>query len=263
LEKNILTYEDATPLLYLKSQIEGKKANLSVRHVFIDEAQDYSPFQFAYLKELFPHSKMTLLGDMNQAIFLHSKEMVNIFQVDSETEKETIVLTRSYRSTKQIVEFTRGLTIAGERIEPFNRNGKKPTLTRVNNEMEWKQKVQKKILELREYGYQTIAIIGKTASETKLAFQTLSDQVDGYLMEKGSIHYEKGIVFIPAYLAKGIEFDAVIMYNASQHNFGREMERELFYTACTRAMHELHLFSLGEESMFIARQPKETYEVLK
>ncbi|MCQ6276123.1 UvrD-helicase domain-containing protein [Bacillus sp. V3B] len=263
LEKNILPYEDATPLLYLKDRIEGKKANLSLRYVFIDEAQDYSPFQFAYLKELFPYSKMTLLGDMNQAIFLHSKEMVSIFEVDSEKEKETIVLTRSYRSTKQIVEFTRGLTIAGERIEPFNRDGKKPTLTRVNNAVEWKKKVQKRIRELREFGYQTIAIIGKTASETKFAFEMLSDEIDGFLMEKGSIHYEKGIVFIPAYLAKGIEFDAVIMYNASQQNFGRELERELFYTACTRAMHELHLFSLGEESMFISRQPKETYEVLK
>lgn len=262
LNKKVLTYEDATPFLYLKRRMEGSKVNLSIRHVFIDEAQDYSPFQFAFLKELFPYSKMTLLGDMNQAIFLHSKEMKNIFQLESKEEKETIILTRSYRSTKQIVEFTRGLVEDGEKIEPFNREGNKPTLTIVDNGKDLNQQVLQRIRELKEFGYQTIAIIAKTASETKKAFEALRSDVGGYLMEKASIQYEKGIVFIPAYLAKGIEFDAVIMYNASQENFGRELERELFYTACTRAMHELHLFSLGEESMFIKRQNSETYQLL-
>ncbi len=263
LQKNVLTYEDATPFLYLKERIEGRKVNLSIRHVFIDEAQDYSPFQFAYLKELFPYSRMTLLGDMNQAIFLHSKDMVNIFQVDPDSEKETITLTKSYRSTKQIVEFTRGLVIDGEKIEPFNREGRKPTLTIVSEEQELQKKVLACIQALRASGYQTIAVIGKNANETKRAYQVLSGEIDGHLMEKGSIHYEKGLVFIPAYLAKGIEFDAVIMYDASQQKFGREMERELFYTSCTRAMHELHLFSLGKESMFISRQPEAAYDVVE
>lgn len=262
LQKNILTYEDSTPFLYLKERIEGKKADLSLRHVFIDEAQDYSLFQFAYMKETFPFSKMTLLGDTNQAIFLHSKEMSNIFELKANDEKETIILNKSYRSTKQIVEFTRGLVHNGEEIIPFNRDGCKPTLTRVNNEEKLIEAILSQIQELKEKEYQTIAIIGKTASETEKAYKALSKETDGYLMEKGSVQYEKGIVYIPAYLAKGIEFDAVIMYNTSQENFGREMERELFYTACTRAMHELRLFSVGEESVFIKRQPEDTYEIL-
>jgi DNA helicase-2/ATP-dependent DNA helicase PcrA len=231
--------------------------------VFIDEAQDYSEFQFAYIKELFPYSKMTMLGDMNQAIFLHSKEMKSIFQEDEQGDKETIVLTKSYRSTKQIVEFTRGLVHNGDEIEPFNRNGQKPTVTIVDHVKDLNEKVLNRVNELKQQSFQTIAVIGKTASETKKAFEALSSHVDGLLMEKGTLHYEKGLVFIPAYLAKGIEFDAVIIYNASKQNFGREMERELFYTACTRAMHELHLFSHGEESQFITMQPKETYEVLE
>jgi DNA helicase II / ATP-dependent DNA helicase PcrA len=263
LTENKITYEDATPFLYLKDQLEGRKTSSSIRHVFIDEAQDYSPFQFAYIRMLFPYSKMTLLGDRNQAIFLHSKMAENIFQLDHSEEQERIVLTKSYRSTKQIVEFTKGLTFGGNDIEPFNRDGNKPMLTIVEDEIKLQQKVLNRILQLREAGHQTIAIIGKTASETERAYRALSISVDSYLMEKGSITYEKGIVFIPAYLAKGIEFDAVIMYNASQQNFGREMERELFYTACTRAMHELHLMSLGKESMFISRQPKETYDIVE
>lgn len=262
LQKNVLTYEDSTPFLYLKDKIEGKKVDLSVRHVFIDEAQDYSLFQIAYLKETFPSSKMTLLGDINQAIFLHSKEMTNIFEINDDIEKETIVLNKSYRSTKQIVEFTRGLVKNGEMIIPFNRNGQKPTLTKVQDEKNLQIAIHSRIKELKEKGYKTIAIIGKTASETVEAYQALAKDFDGSLMEKGSTKYEQGIVYIPAYLAKGIEFDAVIIYNSSQQNFGREMERELFYTTCTRAMHELHLFSIGEESIFIKRQPEDTFEVL-
>ncbi|WP_428908489.1 RNA polymerase recycling motor HelD [Niallia sp. Krafla_26] len=262
LQKNILTYEDATPFLYLKDKIEGKKVDLSLRHVFIDEAQDYSLFQYAYIKETFPSSKMTLLGDMNQAIFLHSKEMSDIFDIKSDIEKETIVLNKSYRSTKQIVEFTRGLVKNGEDIIPFNRNGRKPIVTKVNDEQQLNLEIYNLVNELKEKGYKTIAIIGKTANETEKAYKALFKYLEGSLMEKGSVQYEQGIVYIPAYLAKGIEFDAVVMYNTSQQNFGREMERELFYTACTRAMHELHLFSIGEESIFITSQPKETYEVI-
>ncbi|WP_338469338.1 RNA polymerase recycling motor HelD [Niallia sp. XMNu-256] len=261
LKKGILTYEDATPFLYLKERIEGKKADLSLRHVFIDEAQDYSPFQYAYLKETFPSSKMTLLGDMNQSIFLHSQEVTNLFQNNAESDIETIVLNKSYRSTRQIVEFTRGLTKNGEEIIPFNRNGRKPTLTKVSHERELITKIQERVEELKEKGHQTIAIIGKTASESTQAYEALSKKVGGHLIEKGTIQYEKGLLFIPAYLAKGIEFDAVIMYNTSQQNFGREMERELFYTACTRAMHELHMYSIGEESVFILKQPEDTYDI--
>ncbi len=74
-----LSYEDVTPYLYIKDQIEGRKANPVIRYLFIDEAQDYSPFQLAFLKELFPHARMTLLGDLNQAIYAHAYERTEPF----------------------------------------------------------------------------------------------------------------------------------------------------------------------------------------
>lgn len=251
LEEGILTYEDATPFVYLKEKIEGSKSRLSIKHVFIDEAQDYSPFQFAYIRELFPVSKMTLLGDINQGIYAHTDDTSSILLGEDAKDKETIILTKSYRSTRPIVEFTKGLLPNGEMIEPFNRDGEKPTLTIYKKKESHEQGLQNLLDQLVEAGHETIAVICKTAKESATVYASLKNSRDVHLVEKGTISFEKGITVIPAYLAKGIEFDAVIIHDGSQHTYFRENERRLFYTACTRAMHELHILSLGEPSMLL------------
>lgn len=251
-----LSYEDATPFMYLQDLLEGRRTNSGIRHVFIDEAQDYSLFQFAYIKQMFPYSKLTLLGDMNQAIYTHSDGQKSILSDTSFTneETETIQLRKSYRSTRPIVELTKRMLPDGEMIEAFNREGKLPTAKKVKNRSELKQHLLAKIEEYKQRGHQTIAVICKTAKESKEAFDEMKGQVDVRLIEKGTITFEQGVLFIPSYLAKGIEFDAVIIYDASNQQYYRESERKLFYTACTRAMHELHLFSIGEFSPFFSKQ---------
>jgi DNA helicase-2/ATP-dependent DNA helicase PcrA len=255
-----LSYEDVTPYLYIKDQIEGRKANPVIRYLFIDEAQDYSPFQLAFLKELFPHARMTLLGDLNQAIYAHALNAPTILSSElyEEKEAETLTLTRSYRSTRQIVEFSRDMVANGHLIEPFNRDGAKPTVTAADNVQDLHEAIIHKINELKQQNYKTIAVIAKTAEESLQAFQALPEAMSARLLTKETSSFEKGMLVLPAYLAKGIEFDAVIIYNASSECYQDEYERNLFYTACTRAMHELHLFSLGEISPLISN--KETYE---
>lgn len=252
-----MPYEDATPYLYLKDKIEGKKSNTSIRHVFIDEAQDYSAFQFAYIRELFPYSKMTLLGDINQAIYLQQDGNSTIYQTVEEYEKETLLLMKSYRSTKQIVEFTRGIIPGGENIEVFNRSGDQPVVVKTGSREVRNLQLQKEIETLGNKGHKTIAVICKTAKESQEAFAILKENVNARLIEKGTVSYEGGIVVIPSYLAKGIEFDAVIIFNASEYR--KERERKLFYTACTRAMHSLMLLSLGEDCPFIEELEESTY----
>lgn len=257
-----LSYEDATPYLYLKERIEGFHTNTSVRHVFIDEAQDYSPFQFAFLKKLFPYAKMTVLGDLNQAIYAHVRADASLDQFSAffgADETETIILTRSYRSTRPIVELTRRLIDGGEAIEPFNRDGQKPTLTTTATPKEHATKIRERILELQKSGHRTIAVIGKTAQESQAAYDLLAGELPIRLIEKETVSFEPGTLVIPAYLAKGVEFDAVIIYDASAAQYSREEERKLFYTACTRAMHELHLYSLGGISPFLEALPSEFY----
>jgi DNA helicase-2/ATP-dependent DNA helicase PcrA len=257
-EKTIL-YEDATPFVYLQDLIIGKRRNNSIRHVFIDEAQDYSPFQFSFMKELFPYSKMTLLGDINQAIYFHATDSETPLdeRVEEAESVETYVLNRTYRSTKPIVEFTSCLIKDGENIIPFKREGNKPLVKVAATKEELHRMITEQINHYRENGHKTIAVICKTAKESKEAFNGLSEFLPLRLIEKGTVSFEPGVVVIPSYLAKGIEFDAVVIYDSSQYS--EESERKLFYTACTRAMHELVVASLGQKSPFLSEVPPEKY----
>lgn len=254
LDEDKLFYEDATPFLLLKELIQGFQTNTSIKHVLVDEAQDYSPFQFEFLKRLFPSAKMTVLGDFNQAIFAHASEMVDFHTLTGlygPDETDAINLTRSYRSTRPIVEFTRGLVPGGEQITPFERDGEKPVLTQLSDHAELHRCIASKVTDLQNQQYNTIAIICKSAAESTTAYEALSNVKDIKLVKSSSLEYEQGVVVIPAYLAKGIEFDAVIIYDASVQVYGDESLRRLFYTACTRAMHHLQLYSVGEPSPFL------------
>ncbi|HEY1215657.1 MAG TPA: RNA polymerase recycling motor HelD [Bryobacteraceae bacterium] len=260
-----LPYEDATPFLYLMEAVQGFHTNGAVRHVIIDEAQDYSPFQLEYLKRLFPRSRMTALGDLNQAIYSHASaysEIDPIAALYGPDQTEVVRLTRSYRSTREIVEFTRGIVPGGDAIEPFTRSGAKPRVTMASDRGSLHSLLAAEVARLLGDGYASVAIIGKTASECALAYEALHPQLAAplLLITKHSPAFEQGVLVIPSYLAKGVEFDAVLIYDGSRHQYGRESERKLFYTACTRAMHWLHIFSLGEPSEFVLSQPSESYE---
>lgn len=262
LENRYIAYEDATPFLYLQDLIEGRKSNTSIRHVFIDEAQDYTPFQFAYIKMLFPYSKMTLLGDINQAIYSGPTGAPTILAESAlEFEKmELYRLTKTYRSTKQIVEFTRQLIEGGDMIEPFNRMGPKPEIVKSRENSDHLHKTNELIAELQKSGHKNIAVICKTAKESKAAFEGVKKAHDARLIEKGTLTFENGVNVVPAYLAKGIEFDAVIIYDSSSYT--RTEERKLLYTACTRAMHELYVLSKGKLSPLLEDVDEQLYKLV-
>ncbi|MFI8709504.1 RNA polymerase recycling motor HelD [Bacillus sp. NPDC077411] len=249
-----MAYEDATPYLYIKDQLEDLQRNTSARHIFIDEAQDYSVFQFTFLKRLFPHSNMTVLGDFNQTIHAHATEngFSQLCALYGEEKSKRIELTRSYRSTKQIIEFTRQLISEGNCIEPFEREGRKPVITAVETDEELHQRIINRIKYLKKNNHKTIAIICKTAEESKAAYDILQQHVQLHLIEKETASFDSGVLIIPSYLAKGVEFDAVIIYNASNQQYRKESERKLFYTACTRAMHELYIYYKNELSPFLS-----------
>ncbi|SEN71965.1 RNA polymerase recycling motor HelD [Lihuaxuella thermophila] len=254
LDEGKLFYEDATPFLLLKELILGFQTNISIKHVLVDEAQDYSPFQFEFLKRLFPAARMTVLGDFNQAIFAHASEMSDFHTLTSlygPDETDAITLTTSYRSTKPIVEFTRELVPGGDQIIAFERDGERPVLTQLSNRAELHRCIVSKVADLRNRQYNTIAIICKSAAESIAAYNALSNMEGIKLVKSSSMEYEQGVVVIPSYLAKGIEFDAVIIYDASAQVYGDESLRRLFYTACTRAMHDLQIYSVGEPSPFL------------
>ncbi|RDU36671.1 helicase [Neobacillus piezotolerans] len=264
LDEDKLSYEDATPYLFLKELILGFQTNSSIKHIVVDEAQDYSPFQFEFLKRLFPLAKMTVLGDFNQAIFAHASEMADfntLTKLYGPEDTEVINLARSYRSTKPIIEFTRRLVPNGERIIPFDRVGERPALTQLTDHAELHRSIASKVTELQGLGFNSIAIICKSAAESERAFEGLSTIEGIKLIKVGSLEYEQGVVVIPSYLSKGIEFDAVLIYDASAHVYGDESLRRIFYTVCTRAMHYLQLYSVGEPSPFLRDVLREGFVV--
>ncbi|MFX3632224.1 MAG: RNA polymerase recycling motor HelD [Candidatus Pristimantibacillus sp.] len=266
LSRNELFHEDATPYLFVKELIEGVRTNKEIRHVFIDEGQDYSAFQYVYLKKLFPRAQMTVLGDFGQAIFMQATNLETsdspLIQLFGEADTSLIRLVRSYRSTREIVEFTKSLLPGGEEIIPFDRRGHKPLLIRLNDVKKRDAQILEDIAALRAEGFASIAVITKTAAESREAYESL--QIQGgeglRLITKETLAFEKGVMVIPVYLAKGIEFDAVFIYHASPAAYGRDNERKLLYTACTRAMHRLHLYTTGDWSPFVQALPVNLYE---
>ncbi|MDR9744964.1 RNA polymerase recycling motor HelD [Paenibacillus taichungensis] len=263
-----LAYEDITPYLYLRELLLGFHINSNIRHVIIDEAQDYSAFQLAFMKRLFPRSKITALGDFNQAIYAHSSvlsgtgPLTNLYGPEN---TEVIELTRSYRSTQEIVEFTRGMVPGGEEIVPFNRGGEKPKVIVSSNEQKHLDVITADLKHLIQEGYESVAVICKTAEESKDIHEALSKVLPTApkLIKKTTLAFERGVHVIPAYLAKGVEFDAVLIYDGSSSQYAQEHERKLFYTACTRAMHLLHVYCMGKPSPFITSQSEELYDMGK
>ncbi|EQD79401.1 UvrD/REP helicase, partial [mine drainage metagenome] len=109
-------------------------------------------------------------------------------------------------------------------------------------------------------GHETIAVICKTAAQSRAAHAAIEKRQAVQLITKHSATFAKGTLIIPAYLAKGVEFDAVIIYDASDRTYGDPDDRKLFYTACTRAMHALHIHSLGNPNAFLRGADPATYE---
>ncbi|MCZ8521064.1 MULTISPECIES: RNA polymerase recycling motor HelD [Paenibacillus] len=258
-----LAYEDGAPYLFFKDSLEGFRINASVRHVFVDEAQDYTPFQWAYLRRIFPRSRWTILGDPYQGIGAHQLEgggFGHLAELAEPADTERMALTRTYRSTKEIVKFTRSL-LPGSVIEPFEREGPLPTLT-VLEEGEKEAlpaAIRRRTEAVLASGHRTVAILCKNESESIEAYEALRNVMDVSRISRRSGGFEPRVLVLPAYLAKGVEFDAVLIYDVSQANYGSERERKLLYTACTRAMHELHLFSRGEPSGLLRDTPHDTY----
>ncbi|OUM97994.1 MAG: hypothetical protein BAA02_08540 [Paenibacillaceae bacterium ZCTH02-B3] len=256
-----IDHEDAAPLLYLLDSAEGfRGAESGVRHVFVDEAQDYSPFQAAYLRRRFPRARMTVLGDFNQSIFAQTEDAggfggwTRLFPAE---ETAVLRLGTSYRSTRQIVEFTKGIlpAAAAADIEPFRRDGEPPRVIACRDVPELADRVVADIRALAEEGFGMIGVIAKTEGESgdaaAMVKERLTDGVPVTLLTGASGSLPRGVAVLPSYLAKGIEFDAVLVWNGSADRYGRERDRRLLYTVCTRALHRLHVYHVGEPSPFL------------
>lgn len=146
---------------------------------------------------------------------------------------------------------------------PFERGGKKPLLIKADSSEQRVERIAADLAALQAEGFDSIAVITKTATESCDAYEALTDVGCQALrlITKKTPTFENGVHVIPAYLAKGVEFDAVLIYDASSQTYQRESERKLFYTACTRAMHQLILYTTGDWTPYIQAVDSSLYDL--
>lgn len=250
--------------MYLHDLMTGKKGQREIRFVFLDEIQDYNAFQLAFLKFSFPNARFTMLGDLNQAIFTKENSHTLIGELETlfDPEKTRVVqLTKSYRSTQQITDFTKEILVNGEAVTAFDRQGDLPNIAVTTD---FDQAVDQVVQQLaaNDSDRDTTAIIGKTLAESERLTEALQARGEHVtLIRTENQRLAPGIIVVPSFLAKGLEFDAVIVWNANTANYQREDERQLLYTICSRAMHELTVIAIGELSPLFSRVKPELYTI--
>lgn len=231
-----LYYEDACIFLYIKSLLVGFNTNHVIKEIVIDEAQDYNKLQYLIIKKTFKTSNYTILGDTNQTINPYYKydsleELTSIFE-----SSKYITLTKTYRSTGKIIDYTN--KILGLNHVTAIRNDKASDIIFRNNIT--KNDFLTDINNLKTIS-KSIAIITKNDKEAEKVYNVLKDDLDIMLID-GFGHIKRDLVVVPSYVAKGLEFDSVIIYTDEDNKY-QEKDKYLFYVACTRAQHNLIIYN--------------------
>lgn len=246
--KRTLEWNDVFPFLYLHAAYAGLQESRVTRHLVIDEMQDYTPVQLAVLSRVFPCDK-TILGDFGQSIHPHHQhtlEDVRALYADA----EFVELRTSYRSTWEIIRFARRLR-PDFPIEAIARHGPEPALIACRDQADRVRTLRTRIRRFAAGGYQTLGIIVRTNEDAEALANALTDaatpaDADIHLILPESRTFEGGVSIASVQMAKGLEFDAVIVPDADAPAYATPYGRGLLYVACTRAMHELTLLHGGD-----------------
>ncbi len=243
LDKNNISYDDLAPLLLLNYYINGADQFKNYAYLVIDEAQDLSQAQFYVLKKLFPKANFDVFGDINQSIYSYEgitnwQELnKNIFNNNA----SELLLNTSYRITTQISDVSNEVlkTLDSPLADCVARRGCDVSFKETSNN--GLTTLLCEIKSLLDKDYKTIAIICKNELEAKNLYKKLSSKgISVNLINEKNEEYRGGLCIIPTYLAKGLEFDAVILNNANDINYpDNEIDMKLLYVSITRAMHEL------------------------
>ena len=245
-ENKILTINDLAPILYLMIKLEGKKAKQTYKHVIIDEAQDYSPIQFKVIKELTGSKYFTIVGDVNQRINKASEipAMMNLENILNLENIEIFNLNRSYRSTFEIIDYANKF-LKETSITPLVRNGEAVEVINTDNEDLFINGIINSINEYSKEELESIAIITRDQNQLEEVYNLIKDKIHVVKFNREDIIYKGGTVIIPSYLAKGLEFDGVIMAEINKDNKENKEEDLIKYIMATRALHRLKDITLN------------------
>jgi DNA helicase II / ATP-dependent DNA helicase PcrA len=258
LEEGMLEIEDLAPLMFIRYLIQGLEDKITVRHVLIDEAQDFSLFQIYVLKRIINSSSFTILGDLSQGI--HSYRGIQDWSeverfIFKDSNPSFLTLEQSYRTTVEIMEAANKVikALGNELVplaKPVIRHGEPVKVGEMKSLVEVAKDVKTKVEEALNSGFKSAAIICKTLQECRQIKAHLDKlKVKAGLITGSEKDYSGGVVIVPSYLVKGLEFDMVIVANASKEMYKKEeLDIKLLYIAMTRPLHRLYIYSIGEKT---------------
>ena len=241
-EKDI-SYEDACLFVYMKSLLMFLGNDYLIEQTIVDEAQDYSILEYMLLKKILKRSKFTILGDINQTInpYYEYKSLNELKSVFTDSVNY-IELNKTYRSSPEIIEHANkilGLNL----VSAIRRNTSIPVEFRYEDNL--KEQLTKDIENLKKES-KSIAIITKTDTEATYIYKLLKkDMNELTLIANNSKAFSRELVVIPSYMAKGLEYDATIVYTRKDNQFTYK-ERYLYYVSCTRSQHHLIIYNQKE-----------------
>lgn len=242
-EKRLLPYEDVYPMLYLKYRLFSSTQQKTVKHLVIDEMQDYSYVQYIILKELF-HCPMTILGDKAQTMEAEVQDVLEFLPEIYGKQIRVIYMNKSYRNTVEIASYANKITNV-QGVELFERHGRPVEEKTFSALTEMLDEVLKN-LKLQENEYETAAVITTTEEAAVFAYQYLKEKFpQTFYIDKDSSTFQKGLTITTFYLAKGLEFDQVFGISGKRNT---PLLKQAGYICATRALHELYMYQWEEES---------------
>lgn len=255
IKENKYDFEDLAALLYLKLRTEPNRQYSNIKHTVVDEAQDLGIFNFYVLKKCLPTSTFSIFGDLAQSIYDY-RGIDNWDEVNSSifNNKANIVnFNKSYRTTASIMNVadTISESINLGKSDLVVRQGLPVLFDKAQNDKELVEHIANKIKEFKEKGYKTIAVISKTDLLSRYINDDLRELGIAIpnVTEKDDVSLEEfNVCTISNQLAKGLEFDAVILNNVNDkiYSCDNALDMKLLYVATTRALHELDIVYNGE-----------------
>ena len=246
IEKRRLRYEDVYPVLYLKYTLYQCRNHHGIKHVVVDEMQDYSWIQYLLIHKMFP-CRMTILGDKAQTMEDETQDVLKFLPKIFGKDIRKIVMNRSYRNTMEVAQYANHLT-GIEDMELFEPHGEPVDERTFSSTEEALETVLEKWLNRREE-FETEALIFLTEREAEHAFlyiekrlKEIAPEAENQLcyMNRDSQSFKKGLTVTTFYLAKGLEFDQVFGIFEEDRESGLQCQAK--YITATRALHELHMY---------------------
>ncbi len=251
-----IPFEDAGAVLYLYLKIYGSRRFHNIRQVIIDEAQDYSLLQYEIFRMLFPHAKYTVLGDVNQTL-TREKDLSFYEQVQNILQKKRaslVTLEKSFRCTNEILQFGLQFIRHKPKIQCFNRQGDEVIVRAFKQHEKYLDGLVQEAKACRERGFRMVCLLCRTEKRCAFLYEELKSRLDIHRMEHNEIESLEGVFLLPSYMAKGLEFDAVLICDADAKSYRGENDRKILYMESTRALHRLGVFCEGELTPLLERQ---------